>query len=117
MKTLHRHAEAFFLCMVLLVVGWAVAGCATKPVTAEDYVQEAKGQVTAAYNTIADLKTSGQITQAQAQTALAKVMPIDDQVHAAEKAMRAGQSVSTSTLAAAIATLQAISAELKKGKP
>jgi len=102
--------------VLLLLAGACLQGCANmqKPVTPEDYVQETKAQVGAAYKSIADAKVGGQITEAQARTAVGKVQPIDDQVHAVERAMRVGGTgPTTAQYAQWVAALAAVSAELK----
>jgi hypothetical protein len=113
------HQRSYFLWVALVVMFLGACASLQKPVTPEDYLQEAKGQITAAYNTIADLKNGGQITQAQAKSALSQVSKIDDDVHAAEKLMRSGLTVSSTTFQTATAALIVISNTLKanqKGK-
>lgn len=43
----------------------ALTGCANQPVSMQDTVQEAKGQVAGAYKSIGDLKAAGLITTEQ----------------------------------------------------
>lgn len=97
-----------------------LVGCATQqpPVSGEDYVQSARAQVGAVYQTIGDLKAQGVMNQAQTLSAIAKAEALEKQANDAAALVRAGDTVAGQAKArAAISALLLLKSELPKGKP
>jgi hypothetical protein len=112
------HLVTTFLVMLVLSMLTACAGM-QKPVTAQDYVQSAKGQVTAAYKSIGDLKAQGSITSAQGLGYVDKVDSISRKVSAVQKLADDGADLTTvqGALKTTLAGLVLLQAELNsKGK-
>ena len=96
-----------------------VVGCAgmQKPVSTEDYVQSARAQVGAVYQTIGDLKAQGSITQAQTQAAIVKTERAEVQINQAAAMLTAGNQTGAQQIAGtALAVLLEIQATLPKPK-
>lgn len=116
MKLNLRNPLHFVLAMLM---AFALSACGTmqKPVSTEDYVQSARAQVGAVYQTIGDSKAAGAMTQTEAQAAIKKTQPLEDQVDLAEKLLAQGKpGDAQSTAKLALAGLLAIKANLPKPK-
>jgi hypothetical protein len=114
MKPLHLLRSLF----LMLALGLAV-GCAgmQKPVSPEDYVQSARAQLGAVYQTIGDLKAQGTITQAQTKTAIANTERAEVQLDQATLLLKGGNSLNAQQLAGtALAVLLEVQASLPKPK-
>lgn len=109
------HAFLLFAmaCMLLLA-----QGCATKAVSAEDYVKTAEAQVGGLYRTIGDLKAQNAITSAQGRSYFTKVEALETQVDNAKLMVGSGNAAGGQALAQTVLSgLTLLSAELKaKGK-
>jgi hypothetical protein len=79
---------AIFLMVFFLV------GCAglTQPQSLEDKVYWAQGQVTAAYDSIADLAEQGRVTKKQGEDLLAKTNVANEAVQAAKLGLATGDA-------------------------
>lgn len=110
-----------FMALCISMLG-ACGTTLQKPVTAQDYVQTAKGQVTAAYKSIGDLKAQGSITGAQATSYIGTVDGFNKNVQLAQTAVDTkGADLTTvqGMLAATLPALLALQADLntkQKGK-
>jgi hypothetical protein len=114
MKLAHFVRLSFAVLWLSLVVGCAGM---QKPVSTEDYVQSARAQVGAVYQTIGDLKAQGSITQAQSKTAIAKTEKAEAQLDLAAAALTAGNQTSAQQIAGtALAVLLEIQSSLPKPK-
>lgn len=105
--------------LLLVTMAFALSACGTmqKPVSTEDYVQSARAQVGAVYQTIGDLKAQGSINQAQTVSAIAKTEKVEAQVDNADKLMKGGDVTSAQGVAKlALAALLEIQATLPKPK-
>ena len=110
MKRIRLFLAAFMLAML------AACATVTPPQSPEDYVRSAQAQVGAIYQTIGDLKASGEITQAQAKNAIAQADLLEQQVDTAAS-MLAGNPTGAQALSkSAVAGLLAIKATLPKPK-
>lgn len=109
------HRLTLFLLFVVMAFSLVLQGCATKPVTPEDYVQSTKAQVGAAYKTIGDLKAQGSITAEEGRGYFSKIEVVEKQVATAELLLKQGKPVDAqSTAQLALNVLLLIQAELKK---
>jgi hypothetical protein len=114
MKSQLYHRFALLLVWFTFLVACAVT---TKPQSAEDYVQTARAQLGAVYQTIGDLKAQGAITQAVSQTAIVKAEAAEAQLELASTALGKGDTTSAQQIAgAALAVLVDIQAALPKPK-
>lgn len=93
----------------------ALAGCAAKPVTAEDYVQTAKAQLAAGYRSLGDLKAAGLVTQEEGRSYFSRLERAEESgVRPAERSLAAGQlSTAQGQAQAATALLLEIDRELR----
>lgn len=105
--------------VMAILMAFALSGCAgmQKPVSNEDYVQSARAQVGAVYQTIGDLKAQAMITQAQAQAAIKNTEPLEKDVDIADSLLAQGKPADAQAKAKlALAGLLAIKAQLPKPK-
>jgi hypothetical protein len=115
MKQLRHSFNVFVIFALALMLSACSGPILQKPVSAEDYMQNVKAQIGAAYKTIGDLKANRSINQAQGQSAFAKVDKFETRFNLIESAVRGGASVKTfqGELELMLAGLLAIQAELR----
>jgi hypothetical protein len=112
----------FVAMLVVMLALSLLQACASmqKPVTAQDYVQSVKGQVTGAYKSIGDLKAQGSITGSQGMGYLVKVDAFSAEVSTVQKLADGGADLTTvqGALKTTLAGLVLLQAELnaQKGK-
>lgn len=102
---------------MLLIAAFFMSACAQfglqQAKSVDDNIQYGKAAVTAAYQTIGDLKSQGLITQAQGQTYFARVKVQETNVSLAESLLKGGKPVdANSTIDLALRSLVALRSEL-----